>query len=79
MSLRRTIEVSHHKQHRKLFINYLTGADSFRFAHAPHFVPNDRAPSDTCLLGDVADPLVWITRQLCTQVSALLVALRLKG
>lgn len=55
----------------KLFINYLTGADSFRFAHAPHFALNDRAPSDTCLLGDVADPLVWITGQLCTQVSAL--------
>ncbi|EIC62329.1 hypothetical protein OUW_22224 [Mycobacteroides abscessus M93] len=55
----------------KLFINYLTGADSFRFAHAPHFALNDLAPTDTCLLGDVADPLVWITGQLCAQVSAL--------
>ncbi|MBA0047923.1 pyridine nucleotide-disulfide oxidoreductase [Mycobacterium sp. NPDC050853] len=55
----------------KLFIGYLTGAASFRFAHAPHFALNDFAPTDTCLLGDVADPLVWITGQLCAQVSAL--------
>ncbi|KRQ30656.1 pyridine nucleotide-disulfide oxidoreductase [Mycobacteroides sp. H001] len=55
----------------KLFINYLTDAQSFRFAHAPHFALNDLAPTDTCLLGDVADPLVWITGQLREQVSAL--------
>jgi cation diffusion facilitator CzcD-associated flavoprotein CzcO len=46
------------------FLDFLTASPSFRFATAPAFELNDSDPQQTCVLGLVADPLVWISNQL---------------
>lgn len=55
--------------HVASFLDYLTASPSFRFAEAPHFELKDIDPEDTCPLGVVADPLVWISQCLCERVA----------
>ncbi len=55
--------------HVASFLNYLTASTSFRFAEAPHFELTDLDPEDTCPLGMVADPLVWISERLRERVA----------
>jgi cation diffusion facilitator CzcD-associated flavoprotein CzcO len=55
--------------HVASFLYYLTASPSFRFAEAPHFELNDVDPEETCPLGLVADPLVWISQRLCERVA----------
>jgi len=55
--------------HVASFLYYLTASPSFRFAEAPHFELNDIDPEETCPLGLVADPLVWISQRLCERVA----------
>lgn len=57
--------------HVSLFLDYLNASPSFRFAEAPHFELTDIDPGQTCLLGLVADPLVWITGHLRERVNAI--------
>lgn len=54
-----------------LFLDYLNASPSFRFGQAPPFELNTIDPEQTCPLGVVADPLVWISNQLCDQVRPL--------
>ena len=56
--------------HVGLFLDYLTASPSFRFAQAPSFELNNFDPGQTCPLGIVAEPLVWISRHLCQRVCA---------
>ncbi|MEB3023827.1 FAD/NAD(P)-binding protein [[Mycobacterium] crassicus] len=51
-----------------LFLDYLNASPSFRFAEAPPFELNNIDPQQTCLLGVVAEPLVWISQHLCERV-----------
>lgn len=51
-----------------LFLDYLNASPSFRFDQAPWFALTDIDPKQTCPLGMVADPLVWISHQLCARV-----------
>lgn len=51
-----------------LFLDYLTASPSFRFTAAPPFELTSIDPQQTCLLGAVAEPLVWISQQLCERV-----------
>ena len=51
-----------------MFLEYLEGAASFRYRDAPRFELADVDPRDTCPLGMVADPLVWITDHLAGRV-----------
>jgi len=55
--------------HVASFLDYLTASPSFRFAEAPHFELTDIDPEQTCPLGLVADPLVWISQRLCERVA----------
>jgi hypothetical protein len=55
--------------HVASFLDYLTASPSFRFAEAPHFELIDIDPGETCPLGMVADPLVWISQRLCERVA----------
>ena len=55
--------------HVASFLDYLTASPSFRFAEAPHFELEDIDPEETCPLGVVADPLVWISQRLCERVA----------
>jgi cation diffusion facilitator CzcD-associated flavoprotein CzcO len=55
----------------ELFLGYLTASPSFRFAQAPTFALNDFNPEQTCPLGVVAEPLVWISRHLCRRVKTV--------
>ncbi|KLO25803.1 pyridine nucleotide-disulfide oxidoreductase [Mycolicibacter heraklionensis] len=57
--------------HVSLFLDYLNGSPSFRFAEAPHFELTDIDPGHTCLLGHVADPLVWISQHLAERVTPI--------
>lgn len=50
--------------HVSLFLDYLNSSESFRFAESPHFAIKDLDPHQTCLLGTIADPLLWISEQL---------------
>jgi hypothetical protein len=52
-----------------LFRDYLNASPSFRFAEAPHFELHDIDPDQTCLLGTVADPLLWISQHLGERVT----------
>lgn len=54
-----------------LFLDYLYGSPSFRFDQAPPFELSTLDPEQTCPLGLIADPLVWISRQLCDRVRPL--------
>jgi len=47
-----------------LFLSYLNCSSAFRFSTAPPMPLQDVDPDETCALGLVADPLVWITEQL---------------
>jgi cation diffusion facilitator CzcD-associated flavoprotein CzcO len=51
-----------------LFVDYLNASPSFRFAEAPNFELNEIQPEHTCLLGAVADALLWISQHLCERV-----------
>lgn len=57
--------------HVGLFLDYLNASPSFRFAQAPAFELATLDPEQTCPLGMVAEPLVWITQQLCDRVAPL--------
>ncbi|MGN6334843.1 pyridine nucleotide-disulfide oxidoreductase [Mycobacterium sp.] len=53
-----------------LFLEYLNGSKSFRFSEAPPMPLKEVDPQETCALGLVAEPLVWITEQLRERVDA---------
>ncbi|MCV7353154.1 FAD/NAD(P)-binding protein [Mycobacterium parmense] len=50
------------------FLYYLNAANAFRFADAPRMPLREVDPDETCALALVADPLIWVTRQLREQV-----------
>nr|WP_228546985.1 NAD(P)-binding domain-containing protein [Candidatus Neptunochlamydia vexilliferae] len=52
----------------KLFLDYLNICPAFNFAKAPHFRLKDLDPEKTCLLQEIADPLIWVTGQLREKV-----------
>jgi len=56
--------------HVALFLDYLNASPSFRFADAPRFDLTDIDPGQTCLLGLIADPLVWISQHLRERVTS---------
>ena len=56
--------------HVELFLDYFTASPSFRFGQAPAFELNNFDPEQTCPLGIVAEPLVWISQHLCQRVRA---------
>ena len=56
--------------HAALFLEYLNGSKSFRFSEAPPMPLKEVDPQETCALGLVAEPLVWITEQLRERVDA---------
>jgi cation diffusion facilitator CzcD-associated flavoprotein CzcO len=57
--------------HVGLFLEYFNGSKSFRFAEAPPMPLREIDPQETCALGLVAEPLVWITQHLREQVDAV--------
>lgn len=57
--------------HVSLFLDYLNTSPSFRFAEAPPFELTTIDPGQTCLLGLVAEPLVWISQHLRERVHAV--------
>src|SRR5689334_13697611 len=52
------------------FLRFLESTAAFDFAHAPDFDIRRIDPSETCLLGSVAEPLHWITGRLTDRVAA---------
>lgn len=50
------------------FLEYLNAAKAFRFPEAPRFALNDVGSDETCALGLVAEPLLWITEHLRERV-----------
>ncbi|OBB99261.1 pyridine nucleotide-disulfide oxidoreductase [Mycobacterium sp. 852002-40037_SCH5390672] len=56
--------------HVALFLEYFNGSKSFRFSQAPPMPLKEVDPQETCALGLVAEPLVWITEHLHEQVDA---------
>ncbi|MFV0496399.1 pyridine nucleotide-disulfide oxidoreductase [Mycobacterium sp.] len=64
------------------FLEYLNGSPSFRFSEAPPLPLGEVDPNQTCALGLVTDPLLWITGHLRERVAVFettATALRLKG
>lgn len=57
--------------HVALFGEYFNGSKSFRFSEAPPMALRELEPHETCALGLVAEPLVWITEQLREQVDTV--------
>ena len=57
--------------HAALFLEYFNGSKAFRFCEAPPMPLKEIDPQETCALGLVAEPLVWITEQLRERVDAL--------
>ncbi|MEB4211342.1 pyridine nucleotide-disulfide oxidoreductase [Mycobacterium sp. 94-17] len=57
--------------HVALFLEYFNGSKAFRFSEAPPMPLREIDPQETCVLGLVAEPLVWITEQLREQVDSL--------
>jgi cation diffusion facilitator CzcD-associated flavoprotein CzcO len=53
-----------------LFLSFLNGSPAFRFSNAPPFALAELDPDETCPLALVADPLVWISRHLCSRVNS---------
>lgn len=52
-----------------LFLDFLKACPSFHYGDCPvNFELNSMNPQDTCLLQAIADPLIWITKQLQEQV-----------
>ncbi|WP_406817819.1 pyridine nucleotide-disulfide oxidoreductase [Mycobacterium sp. M23085] len=56
--------------HVGLFLEYFRGSKAFRFSEAPPMPLKEIDPQETCALGLVAEPLVWITERLREQVDA---------
>jgi hypothetical protein len=54
--------------HAELFLSFFNGSPAFRFSAAPAMPLRDVDPAETCALALVADPLEWVTRQLCDRV-----------
>ncbi|CAM4468878.1 hypothetical protein MB901379_03321 [Mycobacterium basiliense] len=54
-----------------LFLDYFNASPAFKFGAAPHFELHDIDPRHTCRLGEVAEPLLWITAHLRAEVAAL--------
>jgi len=50
------------------FLDYLGGSDALRFADAPPMPLREVDPEETCVLALVAEPLLWVTRQLRDRV-----------
>ena len=50
------------------FLEYFHGASAFEFSAAPPMPLLDADPEETCALGLVADPLVWVTGRLRERV-----------
>jgi cation diffusion facilitator CzcD-associated flavoprotein CzcO len=64
------------------FLEYLNGSSAFRFSEAPPLPLREVDPEETCALALVADPLLWVTEQLCDRVHAIhttATALNLEG
>ena len=57
--------------HVGLFLEYFNGSKAFRFSEAPPMALREIDPQETCALGLVAEPLVWVTGQLRERVDAL--------
>lgn len=55
----------------KTFLEYLYASPAFQFTEAPLFALAEADPSQTCALGLVAEPLVWISDRLRERVSAV--------
>lgn len=51
------------------FLDYLTASPSFRFEEAPACELHTLEPEQTCRLGVVAEPLVWISKHLSQRVT----------
>lgn len=51
------------------FLDYLTASRSFRFEEAPACELHNLEPEETCRLGVVAEPLVWISKHLSQRVA----------
>ena len=51
-----------------LFLSFLNSSTAFRFAEGSGFAIEEVEPEETCPLGLVADPLVWISQHLCSRV-----------
>jgi cation diffusion facilitator CzcD-associated flavoprotein CzcO len=50
------------------FLSFLKGSSAFRFSEAPPMPLREVDPQETCVLGLVAEPLVWITQHLRERV-----------
>jgi hypothetical protein len=50
------------------FLDYFNGSPAFRFSEAPPLPLREIDPEETCALGLVAEPLVWITDHLRERV-----------
>jgi cation diffusion facilitator CzcD-associated flavoprotein CzcO len=55
--------------HVGLFLSYLNASPTFAFSAAPAMPLSRLDPQETCTLGLVADPLVWITQHLTQRVN----------
>lgn len=55
----------------RLFMDYFNAVPSFRFTDAPAFELTALDPQQTCPLGVIADPLVWVSDQLRRQVTPM--------
>lgn len=53
------------------FLSFLNGSAAFGFSEAPPMPLQDIDPEETCALGLVADPLVWVTQRLRERVHVL--------
>ena len=53
------------------FLSFLNGSAAFGFSEAPPTPLRDIDPEDTCALGLVADPLVWVTQRLRDRVHVM--------
>ncbi|MCP0913076.1 FAD-dependent oxidoreductase [Legionella sp. 27cVA30] len=55
----------------RLFLQFLQNASSFAYEKAPKaFLLNQLPQEKTCLLQHIAEPLQWVTQQLCQNVHA---------
>lgn len=54
--------------HVALFLEYFNGSKAFRFSEAPPMPLKEVDPQETCALGLVAEPLVWVTEHLRERV-----------
>lgn len=59
-----------------LFLAFLTASKAFHYDKAPPFPIDDLPKEETCKLAFIAEPLQWITRQMCTEVNHSLAKVR---